>query len=277
MGEKINATFDFVKANWRVWLRFMLYCLLPVCCLQGMSINNFMESLVNDSGVDDVMVQLLSIGMFVVLGGILLVALNLVLLKLYQDRPGSLEGLTFKELWSHLKHALWRITIVGLVSSLVILPVYLLVCVVMVFVPVVGFLAAYAMALPFLLWPVVYVFEQPVGWSTSLVRSVKMGYQHLVQLAFIGIVMGLLVSILQCIVTLPWGIMLFFKYELFNDVAVVGMLFDVLYRVMTIASCFAVYVACSFMVLSLAFHYGSVAAAKNDASLAVEIDDFENL
>lgn len=276
LGEKINATFDFVKENWRVWLKFMVYSLLPLCLLQGMNIDSLINGLIKQGNSDDFLMGLLTIGAFVLIGTIVLITVNLVLLKEYQERPDGLKSVTFRGLWPVMWQEFFKVLAVGLVSTFVFLPVYVGGSIIAGLLPLIGGIVAFSCALPFALWPVVYVFE-PTGYTESLGKAVKMGFNHWIKLAFMGTVMGLLVSQLQMIVTVPWGVLLFVNNELFNDVGAVKVLMDVLFHVFTVASCFAVYVACSFMVLSLAFHYGSVAAVKDDASLSVEIDDFENL
>lgn len=277
MGEKINATFDFVKENWRVWLKFMLYGLLPLCFVQGMGIDSFFEGILRNDSFDGIMSTLLSLGFFVLVGAVILITVNLVLVKAYEERPGNLDGITFKELWPMLWPAFLRVLLVGVVSTVVFIPIYLVLNIIASFIPLVGSFVAYACVLPCALWPVVYVYEQPVGWYTSLKKAVKTGISRFVQLGFMGIVMGFLVSILQLIVVVPWCIILFVKYQLFNDIGAVSMVIEVLQHVASVASCFAVYVSCAFMVISLVFHYGSVTTATDGASLAGEIENFENL
>ena len=34
-GEKLNASFDFLKENWKLLLRFTTYLLLPLCLIQA--------------------------------------------------------------------------------------------------------------------------------------------------------------------------------------------------------------------------------------------------
>ena len=34
-GEKLTATFDFIKENWKPLMKFTTYLMLPLCVLQG--------------------------------------------------------------------------------------------------------------------------------------------------------------------------------------------------------------------------------------------------
>ena len=38
-GDKLNATFDFIKDNWKVLLKYVTYLLLPVSLIQALSMN----------------------------------------------------------------------------------------------------------------------------------------------------------------------------------------------------------------------------------------------
>ena len=44
-GDKLNASFDFIKENWKILLKFTTYLLLPVSLIQALSLNGLMERL----------------------------------------------------------------------------------------------------------------------------------------------------------------------------------------------------------------------------------------
>ena len=41
-GDKLNASFDFIKENWKILLKFTTYLLLPVSLIQALSLNGLM-------------------------------------------------------------------------------------------------------------------------------------------------------------------------------------------------------------------------------------------
>ena len=43
-GEKMNASFDFIKENWKPLFKFTTYLLLPLCLVQALSLNSLMGS-----------------------------------------------------------------------------------------------------------------------------------------------------------------------------------------------------------------------------------------
>ena len=42
-GEKLTTTFDFIKENWKPLMKFTTYLMLPLCLLQGLSLNGLMS------------------------------------------------------------------------------------------------------------------------------------------------------------------------------------------------------------------------------------------
>ena len=40
-GEKLNASFDFLKENWKLLLKFITYLLLPLCLIQALSLISY--------------------------------------------------------------------------------------------------------------------------------------------------------------------------------------------------------------------------------------------
>ena len=34
-GEKLNASFDFIKENWKQLFKYSTYLILPICLIQG--------------------------------------------------------------------------------------------------------------------------------------------------------------------------------------------------------------------------------------------------
>ena len=43
-GEKLNITFDYLRENWRIILRFSFYLLLPLCIFQAFALNSYVST-----------------------------------------------------------------------------------------------------------------------------------------------------------------------------------------------------------------------------------------
>lgn len=279
MGEKINATFDFVKENWRVWCRYLIYFLLPVCIIQGLGIDSLIDLTTqsNYAHEDEMIWGLITVFLFMGVGIALMTTVNITIFKAYQERENRLEGITLRELW----RALWRngvrMLLVVLCYCLVFMPLYLLLNIVLIFIPLAGNLISFALSMPVMLVPIVYLYERPIGFITAIKRAFSLGFSQLIQLAFLGIVMGLLVLIINSTPMIAFAVVEVIKNEFFGDVTVVNSFFKLLSQVVAVASCMAVYMGISFYLLAIMFHYGSVTARRDDASLEEDINNFENL
>lgn len=42
-GDKMNASFDFIKENWKPLFKFATYLILPLCLIQALSLNGLMN------------------------------------------------------------------------------------------------------------------------------------------------------------------------------------------------------------------------------------------
>lgn len=279
MGEKINATFDFVKENWRVWCRYLIYFLLPVCIIQGLGIDSLIDLATQSNYVseDDVIWGLITVFLFMGVGVMLMTTVNLTIFKAYQDRTNRLEGITLRELW----HALWRngvrMLLVGVFYCVVFMPLYILLNIVLIFIPLAGNLVSFALSTPVILLPIIYLYERPIGFIAAIKRAFSLGFSQFFQLAFLGIVMGFLILIINSTPVIAITVVELIKNEFFGDVTVVNSFFKLFSQVVAVASCMAVYMGISFYLLAIVFHYGSVTARRDDASLEGDINNFENL
>ena len=44
-GEKLNASFDFIKENWKQLFKYSTYLILPICLIQAANFSGLMGSL----------------------------------------------------------------------------------------------------------------------------------------------------------------------------------------------------------------------------------------
>lgn len=106
-GEKLNASFDFLKENWKLLLKFTTYLLLPLCLIQALSLNGLMSGALSISAIASSTAMaassssLIAFGsyyglyMFLYLIGIiLLTSLVYGLIRTYNEREERLQGVT---------------------------------------------------------------------------------------------------------------------------------------------------------------------------------------
>ncbi len=122
-GEKMNASFDFIKENWKVMFKYITYLILPVCLVQALSMNSFMGyymGLIMGGGSD---FEDLGVGfftsygltaLFLMIGSLLLSSLVYALMKLYNEREERLVGITFNDIKPLLFRNMGRLFLLGL-------------------------------------------------------------------------------------------------------------------------------------------------------------------
>mgnify|MGYP001051570351 CR=1 FL=1 len=111
-GEKLTATFDFIKENWKPLMKFTTYLMLRVrlglCLLQGLSLNGLMSGTMAlgdmtggsfDSSVvgASIMALVTYYSLYAVLyllGTVMLTSLVYALVRTYNEREERLEGVT---------------------------------------------------------------------------------------------------------------------------------------------------------------------------------------
>ena len=106
-GDKLNATMDFIKENWKPMLKFSTYLILPLCLIQAISMNGIMGGTMGFAAAKETGANPLeAIGaqfwvnyglMFLcyLVGSILLTSIVYGLMQIYNQREERLAGVTF--------------------------------------------------------------------------------------------------------------------------------------------------------------------------------------
>ena len=125
-GEKLSASFDFIKENWKLMLKFTTYLLLPICLIQALSLNGMMGymtvladlsggSVSSDASLMMSFFSYYSLYMFVFLiGTIALTSLIYALIRTYNERDERLQGVTLGMLRPMLLRNVKRLVVMTL-------------------------------------------------------------------------------------------------------------------------------------------------------------------
>lgn len=133
-GEKLNASFDFIKENWKLLLKFITYLLLPVSLIQALSLNGLMGGALKISAVANTTAMAASpsslvgfmsyYGLYMLvfmIGTILLTSLIYAMIRTYNEREERLEGITLGSLKPLLFHNIKKLLILTLFGILLVL------------------------------------------------------------------------------------------------------------------------------------------------------------
>ena len=180
-GEKLSASFDFIKENWKLMLKFTTYLLLPICLIQALSLNGMMGYMTvladlsgggvsSDASLMMSFFSYYSLYMFVFLiGTIALTSLIYALIRTYNERDERLQGVTLGMLRPMLLRNVKRLVVMTLFGLLL------------------------------------YLFED-ISVMESLKKTFRLGFATWGGIFLISLIMGLIAGILQGVTMMPWYI-----------------------------------------------------------------------
>ena len=132
-GEKLGASFDFIKEHWKLLLKFSTYLLLPLCLVQALSLNGLTQGILawgaaagGASGYNEAALPLglmSCYGLYLLLymvGTVLLTSLVYAMVRAYQERDGCLEGMTLGVLKPLLLRNVRKLVLVILLGILLL-------------------------------------------------------------------------------------------------------------------------------------------------------------
>lgn len=297
-GEKMNASFDFIKENWKPLLKYSTYLMLPICLIQALNLNGLMGGALNLSQLMNVnaleadstastgimfFVHYLAYILLSVIGTILLCALTYTLIQKYNDSEERLQGVT----WATLNPLLFRN-----VQKLILLSLATtgLVFVVVAFVVVLAVLTLYSLILtiPFLiaccvplalLFPV-YLFED-ISVGGAFKKTFRLGFATWGGIFLISMVMGIIASVLQGVTMMPWYIATLVKYFFgmsdTGDALTVSAGYSFALYLMAILQAFGIYLSMIFSLVGLAYQYGHASEVVDSITVESDIDNFDKL
>lgn len=299
-GEKFNASFDFIKENWKLMLKYATYLLLPLCLVQALSLNGLMTYTIGMSGLleagsmfpDSAILSFFSYyGLYMLLliiGIVLLTALVYAMIRTYNEREERLRGVTLGMLRPMLLHNVKRMFILvffGLVltmlASLIIgviaalFPVTLFPIVIILLIPFM-----IAVAVPFSLWAPIYLLED-ITVMGALKKTFRLGFTTWGGIFMISLVMGIIAGILQGVTLIPWYIGTVVKYIFATSgggtEATVSVGYSFLLYLLAIVQVFGAYLAMIFSFVGLAYQYGHASEKVDSIMVESDINNFDKL
>ena len=206
-GDKLNATMDFIKENWKPWLKFCTYLILPLCLIQAISMNGIMGGAMGIAAAKEAGTNsLAAIGMqFWV---------NYGLMQIYNQREERLAGVTFADLKPFLFKNIRRLLVMVLFCIGLTIVVGIVMGILVVASPFTLLLTIpllIACAVPLALFTPIYLFEE-IGILAAFWKTFRLGFATWGGVFLVSLVMGLISSVLQGVTTTPWYIATIVKY-----------------------------------------------------------------
>jgi len=282
IGERFAAASDFIRQNWKILFKNLLYIGLPLAILQGFFMQTYMEEVMNMMLASDFSESAIFAYAGLALTSILfsLFFYSIIGAILNKYKKGTLSEETN---WSDLKGTVFsfagKIFIQGLFLFLAILLVSLVFGVIVgflafaagsVFTSVIIFLGIVvlgAFILPlFVLMPYPIFFENASAWQ-ALKKGIRLGFRYWGSTFLTAFLGGLILGIVYYIFLMPYAI-----YMVVSD----GDAGFIAY-VLAIFSSLVLAVVLPVYIVFLALQYTSVTETEEGVSLQNDIEKFDNL
>ena len=295
-GEKLTATFDFIKENWKPLMKFTTYLMLPLCLLQGLSLNGLMSGTMVlgdmtggsfDSSVvgASIMALVTYYSLYAVLyllGTVMLTSLVYALVRTYNEREERLNGIVFGDIKPLLLRNVKRLFLMGIACGFLFLFAVILVVLLAVLTPFTLILTIpllFAFMIPLVLMSPIYLFED-ISLSEAFAKTFRLGFATWGGIFLILIVMGLIASVLQTIVSIPWYViyivkMIFTMSDGGATSSSVGLNFA--QYLFSILMLYGSYLSAIFSIVGLVYQYGHASEVVDSITVESDIDNFDKL
>lgn len=296
-GDKLNATFDFIKENWKPLLKFTTYLILPLCLIQALSLNYLMgggtdvAKLADSTSTFDslaamgemFLVQYALYMLLYLIGSVILTSLIYALIQTYNEREERLEGITLgvlKPLLFRNIKRLFLMTIAGFLLITVVLAVvgFMAVALPFTLILTIPFLVAFSVWLA--LFAPTYLFEN-ITLIDAFKKTLRLGYATWGGIFLVLFVMGLISSVLQGVTMMPWYIAtmvkVFFAMSDTGSVATVSVGYSFILYLLGIVQVFGIYLSMIFTHIGLVYQYGHASEVVDSVTVENDIDNFDKL
>lgn len=295
-GDKLSVSFEFIKENWKVILKFCTYLILPICLIQSISINGVMDAIfgmaASQAMSDPTALAGLGIGFWLnyillffcyAIGGLLLSSLIYALFKIYNERENRLVGLTFSELTPVLFRNIRRLIVLfffGLGLSVVVCLVFALLVYITPWTLVITLPALVAVVVPMALFTPIYLMED-ITLLDAFKKTFRLGFATWGGVLGIGLVMGFAASMIQTAAMMPWYVALIVKNVFLmsgeQNAMTASAGYEFALYLLAIIQTFGVYLSMILSMVGMVFQYGHACEVVDHVSVESDIDKFETL
>ena len=289
-GEKLNASFDFIKENWKQLFKYSTYLILPICLIQAANFSGLMGSMTDitamqaSGGISDNPLAALGpsfalnyagVIFFSCLGALLMTSLIYAMVRLYNEREERLNGVVFGDIKSLLLRNVKRLFLMGIACSFLFIFAVIFIVLLAVLTPFTLILTIpllFAFMVPLALMAPIYLFED-ISLGEAFAKTFRLGFATWGGVFLILIVMGIIASVLQGIVSIPWYViyivkMIFTMSDGGATSSSVGLNFA--QYLFSILMLYGSYLSAIFGIVGLVYQYGHASEVVD--SITVESD-----
>ena len=290
-SEKVSATFDFVRENWRTVFKYVTYFVLPLCLLQAVNdsfMGGYVEGIVNTMGGETDLPP--GLGMMgagyagiifcTLVGDVLVSGLTATLMMLYNERRDRLQGIEYNDLKPRVWRNVGRMALVMLVSVLFSVGAIGVIIVLTMLSPyslIVTLPAGIALLIPFTLVSPVYAYER-VGIWQAVAKGYRLGFASWWGVLGFIILLSIIVNIITSVAGIPFYILMMVKMVLGMDGNAPASPLLTIGNYLSSAFLFYFsYIAMALMFIGLSYLYSHMAEKVDGVTVDQGIEEFETL
>jgi len=285
----MNATFDFIRQNWKVLFKYTFYLIMPVCLVQTYGTNTFIATMIKRDLDNVIMEFLTSYGVMILcmfIGSALISSLVYALMKSYAELETGLNGIVLADFKNILIIDFWRIVrlmlfilfiYVAAVGLTILLATTISMSSLFLTIPIIiallCCLIVIAMILP------VYLFEK-ISLMQAFRKAWKLGIATFGGMLGLIIVLSLISSVIQSVTMMPWYIMVVIR-GVFMTVSETSAFNSVWYRffvfIFGLVQSYGMYLSSIIGLVGLAFQYFHAREKVEGVTIESNIDNFNTL
>lgn len=291
-GDKFNVSFEFIKQNWKILLRYISYVILPLSFVGALTLNSFIQNVYDTTKLYDanayVGIALPYVFTVIVFGlGAYWLAITVFsLMQVYNLRENGLDDVNFSELKGYFKRNAWRLFKSGVVVTLFILAVVIfsvaLAAAIHWILAVFLFIALMALYVPMIMIFPTYIYEDISIWK-AFGRGITLGWKTWGGIFALGLVLGLLANVVISVFSLPWEVCfvlkgIFLQGEISAEYTFTSSVwFTLITYVFSIVMLYVQFVTYSLFFVSTSYLYSHAAEQQDDMSVEEGVANFNEL
>ena len=290
-SELFNVTFDFLRENWKPLLKYITLFLLPICMVQGLSMNSFFDGYVGllqdmATGSENFTpAMIISYGLMLLatwVGYVLMQALTYTMMKVYDERKERLVGVTFDDMKPYFWRYLGRVVISMLVAvGIGILYIMLMAAVAYLLSPWLLFLmipAGAVLIVPYALVTPLYIFED-CSLGQALKRGYTLGFKAFWLVLGLVILLSIIVQFVSSFVSMPFTIFMGVKMFLGaqDEAIATGALMTILSYLATVILSYVSNLLMPIQTVGLSYLYSHTVEKEEGLTNSRDIQNFEQM
>ena len=296
-SEKMNATFEFTRENWKPLLKYSFYMIMPICLIQTFATNSFfntylslLERSVGGSSyinsVYDIFVNYGIMMFCIIIGSAIMSGMIYAMMQTYATRENRLIDVTIADFKDAMTRNVWKyirmflallfvyIFVIVIIGALTYISTVTLAITIPLFIALIILLIPLMMVIP------VYIFERDINFTEAVKKAWKLGTTTLWGMLGLMIILYFISSVIQTVTMLPWYLTLVIgmAFSLASEYMIAqSIVYKFAVYLLGLIQSFGMYVSMIIGIIGLAFQYFHAREKVEGITIESNITNFDEL